>query len=198
MYGKLKSKKLNVGNVVVNIIFYPVLVLMISLTIMMFLGVRPYITMSGSMEPVVKTGSVCFVATKTEYENIRVGDIIAYEKPDGGLVIHRVVAITENGMETKGDANDVSDGISTWEYNFRGKNLFSIPYLGYLVKTLQKPQVFSVFIVLVIGFIAYMIVDAIDNRVRGKYERPKESKRRQSRGSKNTVESDRSGSNVNI
>lgn len=175
---KSRANQHNVGSIILNIIFYPFLILMVGMVIMFCMGVRPYITMSGSMEPNVKTGSICFIATKAEYDDINVGDVIAYEKTNGGLVTHRVIAITEHGMETKGDANDVSDGVSTHAYNFRGKNLFSIPYLGYVVKWVQQPQVFSVFIVLVIGFVAYMIVDSIENRVRGRYEKDKKTQRR--------------------
>ena len=34
----------------------------------------------------------------------------------------------------KGDANEVSDGVSTNRSNFIGKNLCSIPKAGYVVK----------------------------------------------------------------
>lgn len=175
-------KKRSIGNVILNIVFYPFLALMFAMIIMLVMGVKPYITMSGSMEPHIKTGSICFVNTKYDYADVVVGDVIAYEQVNGGLVTHRVVNITEMGLETQGDANDVSDGVSTTVYNFRGKTLFSIPHLGYLVKTLQKPAVFAMFIVLVLGFFAYMIVDAVENRVRGKYERTKESKKKKAKG----------------
>lgn len=177
-----KTKNRSVGNVILNIIFYPFLLLMFAMIIMLAIGVRPYITMSGSMEPEIKTGSICFVDTKFDYDDVVVGDVIAYEQTNGGLVTHRVINITNNGFETQGDANDVSDGVSTSVYNFRGKTLFSVPGLGYLVKTLQKPPVFAMFIVLMLGFFAYMIVDAIENRVRGKYERTKESKKKKVKG----------------
>lgn len=172
-----RRKKKRLGDIIINVIFYPFMVIMIAIVIMFGTGVRPYITMSGSMEPEIMTGSICFVNTKADYDDIDVGDVIAYEK-SSGLVTHRVIAISESGFETKGDANDVSDGISTQRSNFKGKTLFSIPYLGYAVRTLQKPQVFSAFIVLIIGFVAYMIVDSVDNRVRGKYERKKQPKRK--------------------
>lgn len=55
---------------------------------------------------------------------------------------HRVISAEENGMilVTKGDNNDVEDGPTTTVENFCGKTLFSIPYAGYALAALQKPQ----------------------------------------------------------
>ena len=40
--------------------------------------------------------------------------------------------------ETKGDANDRSDGISVFEGNYIGKAIFSVPALGYFVAAVQS------------------------------------------------------------
>ena len=123
-------------------------------------GIRPYITMSGSMEPEIMTGSVCFVNTKANYEDIQKGDIIAYETPIGGLVTHRVTEVTSEGLETKGDNNEVFDGISTTAENFRGKTLFSVPYVGYILKALQQPVNFIIVLVIVAGIFLFNVVDS--------------------------------------
>ena len=89
------------------------------------------------MEPAIETGSLSFVNKHAKYDNIKVNDVIAYTAPTGDKVTHRVVNITEEGMETQGDRNNTSDGISTNRDNFIGKNIFSIPKLGYGIRLMQ-------------------------------------------------------------
>ena len=77
---------------------------------------------------------------------------------DGTLVTHRVVKITSDGFETRGDANNVSDGFKTTRENYFGKNVYSIPELGYTVKAIQstKGKVIGgtcIFLLLVAGFL---------------------------------------------
>lgn len=122
-----------------NVIFYAVIACIIIAGIASFFGIKPYITMSGSMEPVIHTGSICFVNTNADYDDIKLYDVIAYQAETGGLVTHRVINITPDGMETKGDNNETSDGISTTQENFRGKNLFSVPLIGYIIRYIQQP-----------------------------------------------------------
>ncbi|MBQ8813618.1 MAG: signal peptidase I [Lachnospiraceae bacterium] len=103
-----------------------------AILVLMLGGIKPYIVMSGSMEPTICTGSLCLVYSKAAFESIAVGDVIAFETAGGSMVTHRVIGISDRGMETKGDANDVPDGYTTTPENFRGKTVFSIPYLGYV------------------------------------------------------------------
>lgn len=103
-----------------------------ALFLLMIFGIKPYIVISGSMEPDIRTGSLCLVNSRVAFDSIVEGDVIAFETAGGGMVTHRVVGIYDQKMETKGDANDVSDGCTTTPDNFRGKTLFSVPYLGYL------------------------------------------------------------------
>lgn len=106
-------------------------------------GIKPFIVMSGSMEPAISTGALCFVHTKAAYDRVQKGDIVAYKISTGTYVTHRVVERTEAGMVTKGDANEAADGsLVTWK-NFVGKTLFSIPFGGYIMKYLQQPAVLA-------------------------------------------------------
>ena len=146
-------------NIISNIFYFLILVSILFVLIGFVLGFKPYITMSGSMEPNIHTGSVCIVDTKARYEDIQVKDVISYRKSNGTLVTHRVIAITEEGMETKGDNNDISDGISTTEENFHGKTLFSIPYAGYALKWLQQPQNIAIVVVIIVAVILLGVVD---------------------------------------
>lgn len=103
-------------------------------------GVVPYVVLSGSMEPQIRTGSLCFVNTKATFEGIKAGDVIAFETANGSLVTHRVIKIKDGMMETKGDANQVTDGFTTTKENFRGKSVFSIPIAGYVISWFQTAR----------------------------------------------------------
>lgn len=148
-------------NKLIDIFFNAILVGVIAILVMFALGIKPYITMSGSMEPVIHTGSVCFVNTKAEFQDMRIGDIIAFEAPTGGLVTHRIIGMQAAGFETKGDNNDVSDGVSTTPGNFHGKTLFSIPLLGYAMSYIRQPVVIAVIVIL---FVAYAVIQKLDDK----------------------------------
>lgn len=119
--------------------------------ILFVLGIRPFVVVSGSMVPTLPINSVCFVNTNTDYEDIEVGDIIIYRRFSDDLrVIHRVIAITDEGLETKGDANAVSDGISTTADNLVGKMLICIPALGAFITWARTPAGIAVLAVVIL------------------------------------------------
>jgi len=57
----------------------------------------------GSMLPFLRDGDVVLVRPATAAE-VRIGDVICYEPPSGGLCLHRVIARKERGFVTRGDA----------------------------------------------------------------------------------------------
>jgi signal peptidase I len=57
----------------------------------------------GSMRPFLLDGDILVVRPAAAAE-IRIGDVICYEPPSGGLCLHRVVARQERGFVTRGDA----------------------------------------------------------------------------------------------
>ena len=102
-------------------------------------GITPYVVLSGSMEPTIKTGSLCFINKHAKYEQIKEKDIIAF-KSNGTLVTHRVDEITDDGFVTKGDNNDNQDGSLVTKDNFVGKNIFWIPKAGFVIKLIQSTK----------------------------------------------------------
>ena len=94
-------------------------------------GYRFYVVRSGSMEPFIHTGSLEIVDCRSGLSGIETGDVVCFDTPGGMTVIHRVVSVTEKGLETQGDANDVSDGITVVPENYIGEAVFQIPYAGY-------------------------------------------------------------------
>ena len=103
------------------------LIFIISMAAIFIYGVRPTVILSGSMEPELMTGCMAFVNQRVDYEDLVIGDIIQFQTETGVSCIHRVINITEAGIETKGDNNEHSDGITTIEQNFQGKVVFNIP-----------------------------------------------------------------------
>ena len=87
---------------------------------------------SGSMEPKISKGDVVIVDKK--YNEIKVGDVLAY-KHDGKVIVHRIYRIVKNNDEyfiyTKGDANNDYDKYKITEDMFIGIVKIKIPLIGY-------------------------------------------------------------------
>ena len=100
-------------------------------------GIKPFVVLSGSMEPQIKTGAVAYVNTYIRVDAINVGDIIAFSVGDE-QVTHRVIQINEdNTFTTKGDANNTEDLAPVSFESYKGKTIFSIPYLGKVMSLFQ-------------------------------------------------------------
>ena len=126
--------------------------------ILYIFGIVPYVVLSGSMEPTIETGSVCFINKHTNIESIKEKDVIAFKMNDGTLVTHRAIKINDLGIVTKGDNNREADSNVVNKVNFVGKNLFWIPKVGYVVKAFQTAKgkiiAFSLIILLLVsGFL---------------------------------------------
>ncbi len=96
-------------------------------------GVDQYVVLSGSMEPAIPTGSVVLV--NTHDKDVKTNDVFTYyvETADGELnVTHRAIEVTDSYIVPKGDANEESDG-QIEPSRVKGKVVFHIPLLGYLV-----------------------------------------------------------------
>lgn len=142
-----------VVNKILNVVGAIFISCFLVLVVFCFVGVRPYIVLSGSMEPTIQTGSLAFVNSKASFDEVRKGDIVAFQIDTGATVTHRVISVTDQGIETKGDNNDVSDGITTTKDNFKGENMFSIPCLGYAFSFVQSKRGMILSITGVIFFI---------------------------------------------
>ena len=121
---------------IINIILTLFIIVGISVLIAYIIGIKPYVVMSGSMEPNIKIGSVSFVNTRYPYKKIQVGDVIAFKR-DTIFATHRVVEITDEGFITKGDANNIADGKIVSQNEYVGKNILSIQKLGYIIQATQ-------------------------------------------------------------
>lgn len=92
------------------------------------------VVLSGSMEPALSVNDL-IIAKETEHYGI--GDMVVFQ--DGNsVVVHRVVTLDEETVQTKGDANNVADAPIGREL-VKGKVIAHIPAAGYAVNFLKTP-----------------------------------------------------------
>jgi signal peptidase len=108
-----------------------------------------YVVSSESMVPVLKVNDVLVVRDGSTWDNLKVGDIIVFNQPDGEgkVIVHRVaeIATDDNGQKvirTKGDANPGS--IPGTDYpitktDYIGKVVYVLPGVGYVTKIISPP-----------------------------------------------------------
>ena len=97
-------------------------------------GYGAAVVLTGSMEPTYYVDDVIFAKEATEYA---VGDVVVYQ--DGDMVIvHRVVAVNEETIQTMGDANNIADEPIAITM-VKGKVIGHIPSMGGLVRFLKNP-----------------------------------------------------------
>jgi len=130
---------MNIFKGVINVILTLIIVVGGIFITLYFFGITPYVVLSGSMEPTIKTGSLSFINKNIKLQDIKENDIIGFKIGSDNLVTHRVVSITLNGLTTKGDNNKVVDGGFVTNNNYVGKNIFWIPKLGFVVIAVQTP-----------------------------------------------------------
>lgn len=97
-------------------------------------GVGAAVVLSGSMEPELSTGDLLILAERHDYA---VGDVIVFQ--DGRMAVtHRIVAMDEDIVITKGDANNAEDDPIQRD-QIKGVVLLSIPLVGYVVNAIKTP-----------------------------------------------------------
>lgn len=142
-----------------------VIVLAVLLAGVRLVGLTPYTVLSGSMEPTYHVGSVIYVKDVDPTE-LKQGDPLTFRMESGTIVTHRIIEVLNSGtselsFRTKGDANEVADGVSP-ATAVVGKPVFSIPYLGFISSVVQTPKgLILVVSCTVIIFVMSFLVDAI-------------------------------------
>ena len=90
---------------------------------------------SNSMQPALSRGDLLVVGQEAEPA---VGDIVVYQDPSIGLVVHRVVALDGDLVTTQGDANNTVD-VPFDRSRIVGHVVAVVPALGLLVAALKTP-----------------------------------------------------------
>jgi signal peptidase len=161
------------GKVFLNVVAgLSVVVMFISILTMLKI-VTPLVVVSGSMEPVIHTGSL-ILSVKTDAASLNVGDIATFPREDGVLVTHRVVSndavVSEiSGLRSivmKGDANDTKD--QTPYVNSEGlKPLITIPNAGSVMAFVMDSKM-AIIAIASFGFGFYFLFKMIANGRREK------------------------------
>tara|TARA_Y100001935_G_C17240636_1_gene475510 strand:+ start:258 stop:749 length:492 start_codon:yes stop_codon:yes gene_type:complete len=131
--GLLKSIKVVVSIVLFSLAGIGILILLSHFSLLGGYDVK--IVLSGSMQPVISTGSLVFTGPSHAYD---VGDVVMFKRHiDDVPTTHRIVAQEGDSFVTKGDGNDAEDILPVYRDDIQGKMLFHIPFLGYLFAFLK-------------------------------------------------------------
>ncbi len=107
-------------------------------------GFRSLTVLSGSMEPLLRTGDVVVVATIPP-SRARVGDVVTFPDPENGdrLITHRVryarATVEDVRFVTRGDANTGEERWSVPRDGTIGRVTYRVPKLGYVLHAVRSP-----------------------------------------------------------
>jgi signal peptidase len=134
------------------------------------LGYGRYTIVSGSMTGTYDTGSMIYTK-ELPTAQLRVGDVITYAPPAGTspqpIVTHRIHSRTVDAkgevvFRTKGDANQSADN---WTFALdeptQATVRFGIPYLGYGISALARPEVRKIVVGVPAILIALFVVGGL-------------------------------------
>ena len=139
------------------------------------LGYKPIIIISGSMEPQYMTNSVGLVKG-CSVEDVEIGDVIMF-KHKNMKIIHRAIDILEDSrgkyILTKGDANDIADGIPITDDVLIGKLVShtnkAVPIVNYFMVSpgelnpvaITQTFIMMVIIISIVGTLLYKLTSLI-------------------------------------
>jgi signal peptidase len=110
-------------------------------------GASDYVVASNSMAPAIDSGSLVYVQDTGEYDP---GDVITFTEGER-IVTHRVVAASDSGYVTKGDANDGRDAWRVRESQIHGEVVVAVPLYGRLVSFVGTP----------VGYVTVVVVPVV-------------------------------------
>ena len=156
---KFNKKSMSKG-ILKDIIIVAIGVIVIWISLQVVFGTQNsfYVVASGSMIPVLEVYDVLIVQGHVPFEDIKVGDIIVFNRPTthDRVIVHRVASIIDDEpktIRTKGDANPASipgTDFPITKEDYIGKVAYVIPQLGYVTQLL-KPPINYIIIVIVVG-----------------------------------------------
>lgn len=154
----------NILSIIISILMLPIIVVNGILIVKSFLnpdeipdafGYKPFIVLSGSMEPTILVGDLEIVK-EVDPSTLKVDDIIAF-KVDDAVVTHRIIEMTEKNGEpafiTKGDNNNVEDSRPVTYDQFEGVYVTHIKGLGDVALFIQTVPGIMLTIVLPLALI---------------------------------------------
>ena len=122
-------------------------------------GYKPFVVLSGSMETKINVGDLVIVK-KTNTDNLKVNDIIAFRNSDNTVTTHRIIEVTSEGcFVTKGDNNNIQDDGIVCSKSIEGKYVKKFAKLGNFIMFIKKPLGFVVLMLslLIICAVIYLL-----------------------------------------
>ncbi len=180
---KNQNSKINILGIIILIIFLPLLLVNTTLIVKSYMhpdqapdifGYKPFIVLSGSMEPTIMTGDIVIIK-ECNAQDLKKGDVIAF-RSGSSVITHRIIDIQkENGQKlfvTKGDNNNTEDRNLVSPGSVEGIYIGRIAKLGNFAMFLQTTLGAVIFIS--IPFILFMITDVAQRRKDNKLQREKQ------------------------
>lgn len=165
--------------IILCVVFIPILLINVTLIaksyihpdkVPDFMGYKPFIILSGSMEPDIMTGDMVFVK-ETGGASLKEGDVIAYRSGEA-VVTHRIIKVTQEEGQTRyitqGDANNTADQTPVRPEDVEGIYCRRIAGAGNLAMYMQTTTGMIVFIVC--PLILLILWDVVRRRLLDKKE----------------------------
>jgi signal peptidase I len=157
-----------------------ILVIWINFAPVQFGGLSSYVIVAGaSMEPGLKLGDLVLVQDELDY---RVGDVITYQHPLIGPIIHRIIQTEGDRFVLQGDNNDWIDSYAPARDEIIGRLWLQIPNAGDVMGKLRSPTAFASLAILIsIGIFSKLSSKNIkeqrelQDRSKGKFRLPPRS-----------------------
>jgi signal peptidase len=170
---KKKGKVFTVVGIALCVVLIPILIINLTLIIKSFvypdkvpgfLGYKPFIVLSGSMEPEFYAGDIVLVK-EVPSGTLTTGDIIAF-RLNNSVVTHRIIEVNDSSGKreyfTKGDNNNTEDNIAITDDMVEGKYLFRISGVGNFALFMQTPLGMVLFIA--VPLILFILYDMLRRR----------------------------------
>lgn len=104
-------------------------------------GYRPVFILSGSMEPYMMTNGIAFTKEVNDISELKLGDVVTFhinnDEGDTIYITHRIIAIDQDKIYTKGDNNNVGDGLPITMENVEAKVIAVFNQSAWLVAKWQ-------------------------------------------------------------
>ena len=167
-----KKRRKNPFAVICSLVGTVILVILIvaciPLTVPRMMGYQIYTVVSGSMEPVIPTGSLVYIQNMKP-EDVQKDDVIAFYGAINGssIITHRVVTNSTIMSEfiTKGDANEENDMNPIPYSHFIGKVVLTVPKAGSIAQTFTSTTgKFAAAGLIVLAIVLHLIAAALGER----------------------------------
>ena len=122
-----------------------------------------------SMEPGIHRGDLVLTRQTAEY---REGEVVAYQHPDLGLLLHRIVGRRDDGrLILQGDNNPRPDSYEPLPSEVTGRLFVAVPAAGDYVRRLQDPKVLAAFAATAAILVSLPVLGNEERRGRGRIRR---------------------------